>query len=94
MQKVGAREFAHLHTFAEDDDAAGKVHEFGQFGGDEQDGGALAGELIEGERKHRDNPNANWHNYFTTQRNYQPAEVEPFDDAGGIISIAGGTGDH
>lgn len=42
-----AGEFAHLGAFAEDDDAAGEIHEFWEFGGYEEDGGAFAGELIE-----------------------------------------------
>src|SRR5688500_5801774 len=47
LREFLAFEFAHLNAFAEDDDAAGKVHEFRKFGGDQEDGGALAGELIE-----------------------------------------------
>ena len=45
--EVGLGEGGALCAFVHDDDAVGKAGEFGQFGGDEQDGGAFGGELAD-----------------------------------------------
>ena len=43
---MGALEFAHLDTFAQNDDAAGESHDLGEFGGDDKEGDPLTGEFI------------------------------------------------
>ena len=47
LGEVGALDFTGDGAIAEDEDAAAEAHDFGEFGGDDEQGDALAGEFIE-----------------------------------------------
>ena len=89
---MGAREFAHLEAFAEDDDAAGEIHEFGKFGGDQENGGARAGELIEQVMDFAFGADVNAAGGFIDDQDFA-LPGEPFGEGDFLLVTAAQTGD-